>query len=145
MRKSVLVATLVAVAIVASACGGGGDDVSIDTNHRRPELLYLGSGSSITALAPASGHIRFQEAGAVPSRDWSVLYTATNDGMTTTLRTLDPATGDELASPRGARRVHRAHGVRRRLDGRVGAAVPRRLRHLPPAEQGPDAARDRAA
>ena len=98
MRKSVLVATSVAVAILASACGGGGDDVSIGTNHRRPELLYLGSGSSITALAPASGNIRYQEAGAVPSRDWSVLYTATNDGLTTTLRTLDPATGDELAS-----------------------------------------------
>ncbi len=98
MRRSVLVATLAAVAILAGACGADGDDVSIDTDHRRPELLYLGSGSSITALAPASGHIRFREAGAVPSRDWSVLYAATNDGLTTTLRTLDPATGDELAS-----------------------------------------------
>ena len=36
--------------------------------------------------------------GAVPSRDWSVLYAATNDGTSTTLRTLDPVTGAEVAS-----------------------------------------------
>jgi hypothetical protein len=97
MRKSTLVAALAALAILAGACGGGGD-VTIDSNRRRPELLYLGSRSSIIALAPATGAVRFQEAGAVPSRDWSVLYTTTNDGVTTTLRTLDPATGAELAS-----------------------------------------------
>jgi hypothetical protein len=97
MRKSTLVAALAAVAILASACGGG-NEVSIDSNRRRPELLYLGSNSSITALAPTSGRVTFQEAGAVPSRDWSVLYTATNDGVTTTLRTLDPDTGAELAT-----------------------------------------------
>lgn len=97
MRKSALVAAFAAVAIVASACGSGGGEVSIDSNRRRPELLYLGSRSSITALAPTSGAVKFQEAGAVPSRDWSVLYTADNDGMTTTLRTLDPSTGAEIA------------------------------------------------
>jgi hypothetical protein len=41
--------------------------------------------------------VRFQQTGAVPSRDWSVLYSASNDGVTTTLVTLDPATGEELA------------------------------------------------
>ncbi len=98
MRKSALVAACAALAIIVSACaGGGGGDVSIDTNRSRPELLYLGGHASITALAPRSGAVRFQEVGAVPSRDWSVLYTATNDGLTTTLRTLDPATGAELA------------------------------------------------
>jgi hypothetical protein len=96
MRKSTLVAALAALAILASACGGG--EVSIDSNRRRPELLYLGSRSSITALAPATGAVKFQQAGAVPSRDWSVLYTATNDGVTTTLRTLDPSTGAEVAT-----------------------------------------------
>jgi hypothetical protein len=97
MRKSTLVAALTALAILASACGGGGE-VSIDSNRHRPELLYLGSRSSITALAPATGLVKFEEAGAVPSRDWSVLYTATNDGLKTTLRTLDPSTGAEVAS-----------------------------------------------
>ncbi len=63
----------------------------------RPELLYLGSATGITALAPQRGHVRFQQAAAVPSRDWSVLYSATNDGERTTLVTLDPATGEELA------------------------------------------------
>src|SRR6478752_387530 len=83
--------------MLVTACGGGGNgDVSIDTNRARPELLYLGSASGITALAPARGHVRFQETSAVPSRDWSVLYTTTTDGTTTTLRTLDPGTGDEL-------------------------------------------------
>lgn len=98
MRKpSVILLALVMFALLASACGGG-RDVSIDTNRRRPELLYLGSRTAITAISPRSGHVRFQEAGAVPSRDWSVLYSATNDGTSTTLRTLDPTTGAELAS-----------------------------------------------
>ena len=98
MRKpSVILVALVMFALLASACGGG-RDVSIDTNRRRPELLYLGSRTAITAISPRSGHVRFQEAGAVPSRDWSVLYSATNDGTSTTLRTLDPTTGAELAS-----------------------------------------------
>ena len=98
MRKpSVLLVGLVLFTVLAGACGGG-PDVSIDTNRRRPELLYLGSRTAITAISPRSGHIRFQEAGAVPSRDWSVLYSATNDGTSTTLRTLDPVSGVELAS-----------------------------------------------
>jgi hypothetical protein len=70
--------------------------VSVDSNRAHPELLYLGSATGITALAPARGHVRFQQTAAVPSRDWSVLYAATNDGENTTLVTLDPATGEEL-------------------------------------------------
>jgi len=98
MKKSILATVVLLVAVTATACGGGGDgDVSIDTDRARPELLYLGSATGITALAPARGHVRFQQAAAVPSRDWSVLYTTTNDGVTTTLRTLDPATGEEVA------------------------------------------------
>jgi hypothetical protein len=98
MRKSMLATTLAVLALLASACGGGGDDLSVDSSRTRPEILYLGSRSAITALAPKSGHVRFQEASAVPSRDWSVLYSATSEGLTTTLRTLDPSTGEELAS-----------------------------------------------
>src|ERR1044071_9372839 len=98
MRKPILV-TMVTLALLATACGGtGGEgDVSIDTDHARPEVLFLGSASGITALAPARGHVRFQQPGAVPSRDWSVLYSASNDGVTTTLLKLDPATGAEVA------------------------------------------------
>ncbi len=95
-----LFAVLATLAVVASACGGGDNEVSVDSNRSRPEILYLGSRSAITAVAPKSGHVRFQEASAVPSRDWSVLYSATIDGFDTTLRTLDPATGKELASRR---------------------------------------------
>jgi hypothetical protein len=99
MRKSILLTTIVAVAMLAAACGGAGSEgaVSVDTDRARPEVLYLGSASGITALAPARGHVRFQQSGAVPSRDWSVLYSASNDGVTTTLLTLDPATGEEVA------------------------------------------------
>jgi hypothetical protein len=97
MKKTILMTTLVMLAVLASACGGGSDgDVSIDADHARPELLYLGSARGITALAPARGHVRFQETSAVPSRDWSVLYATTTDGTATTLHTLDPATGDEV-------------------------------------------------
>jgi hypothetical protein len=97
MKRTALVTTILALAVLATACGGGDRDVSIDSHRARPELLYLGSASGITALAPGRGHVRFQETGAVPSRDWSVLYATTDDGTTTTLRTLDPTTGAELA------------------------------------------------
>jgi hypothetical protein len=96
MRKTILAMICVTLAVVAGACGGG-SNLSVDSHRSRPELLYLGSRSALTAVAPKSGHVRFQEAGAVPSRDWSVLYRATSDGMKTTLQTLDPATGNELA------------------------------------------------
>src|SRR4051794_41407329 len=99
MKKSIVAATLLVLAVVATGCGGGGGDrdVSVDSNRPRPELLYLGSATGITALVPTRGHVRFQQTAAVPSRDWSVLYAATNDGQTTTLVTLDPTTGEELA------------------------------------------------
>jgi hypothetical protein len=98
MRKSLttVIALVLFVALIAGACGGD-RGLSIDANRHRPELLYLGSQTAITALSPRSGAVRFHQAGAVPSRDWSVLYAATNDGTTTTLRTLDPGTGAELA------------------------------------------------
>jgi hypothetical protein len=92
-----LLVLLALFAVVAAACGGGDGAVSVDSNRARPEILYLGSHSAITAVAPKTGRVRFQEASAVPSRDWSVLYSATIDGSETTLRTLDPATGEELA------------------------------------------------
>jgi hypothetical protein len=95
VARPLLVVALVTVALVASACGGGERDVSVDTPHPHPEILYLGSQRGITALAPARDRVRFQQAAAVPSRDWSVLYAATDDGTTTTLLTLDPATGAE--------------------------------------------------
>jgi hypothetical protein len=99
MKKSMVAATLmVTLAMLATACGGdGARDLSVDSNRARPELLYLGSATGITALAPTRGHVRFQQTAAVPSRDWSVLYAATNDGERTTLVTLDPSTGEELA------------------------------------------------
>jgi hypothetical protein len=103
MRTSKLFESLAAIAlvavlaVVASACGGGDGAASVDSRRTRPEILYLGSRSAITAVAPKTGRVRFEEASAVPSRDWSVLYSATIDGSETTLRTLDPATGAELA------------------------------------------------
>jgi hypothetical protein len=97
-KTTILVTAIMAVTALASACGGSAErSVSIDGGRARPELLYLGSASAITALAPARGHVRFQQSGAVPSRDWSVLYSASTDGTVTTLLTLDPATGAELA------------------------------------------------
>ncbi|HEU5306026.1 MAG TPA: hypothetical protein VFW97_01780 [Acidimicrobiia bacterium] len=97
MKKATLAIALVVLAMLATACGGGDGSVSIDSDRTRPELLYLGSAHSIAALAPARGHVRFQESGAVPSRDWTVLYTTTDDGTTTTLRSVDPTTGEEIA------------------------------------------------
>ena len=66
MKKSIVLVTVVSwsLAVFAGACGGGGDrDVSIDTDHARPELLYLGSRNGDHRARAARGHVRFQEAG----------------------------------------------------------------------------------
>ena len=98
MRKpSVILVALVMFTLLASACGGG-RDVSIDTNRRRPELLYLGSRTAITAISPRSGHGPVPGGRCGPESRLVGAVRATNDGTSTTLRTLDPTTGAELAS-----------------------------------------------
>ena len=93
-----MLGALVLCAAVVAGCGSGSDRLGISTRRDRGTLLYLGSRSSITALSPTSGSVRFEEAGAVPSRDWSVLYATANHGTSTTLRELDARTGDTLST-----------------------------------------------
>ena len=144
MKKTMLMTAFVVLAVLATACGGGGDgDVSIDADHARPELLYLGSASGITALAPARPR-------ALPG-DRARCRAATGRCSTpppptaprTTLRTLDPATGDEIDTSHHARHLHRADGLGERRDGRTHPAPADRYRHLPPRSEGPDPAGDR--
>ena len=112
----------------------------------RPELLYLGSHSAITAVRARARHdpVPGDRCGPEPRLVGPVRGDQRRRSRTT-LRTLDPATGAELAR----RTVPGVFAVR--VVSEDGATValappmPDRVRHLPPDEQGPDAAGDRPA
>jgi hypothetical protein len=89
LRKLLVVAIVVAVLATGAVAGAGAD---------RDELLYVGSGTQVTAVSPVTGSVAFTQAGAVPRRDWSRLYTAETSDAGTVVRTLDARTGDTTAS-----------------------------------------------
>ena len=144
MRKpSVILVALVMFALVAGACGGG-RDVSIDTNRPRPELLYLGSRTAITAISPAQRPRPLPGGGRGPEP--RLVGALRRDQR----RHLHDAAHARPGHRRRARVAHAARRLRRarRVGGRRrGGAEPTAatgLRHLPPDDQGPDPARDRA-
>jgi hypothetical protein len=99
MRRAL--ALILGAGIAIAACGGN-DDGDVATRvvvpTRDDALLYLGTQTSITAVAPRSGAIRFAARGAVPDRTWSKLFTTeVRDGVTV-LRTLEAETGRTVAT-----------------------------------------------
>ena len=122
IAQVVVPALLVAVALSACGAGGsGGDGPQVVVRERKDGLLYLGTQTSITAVTPERGAIRFAARGAVPTRDWSALYTTDVLGDTTRLRTLDPETG----ATRSTRELAGALQVRTVSDdGAVVALMP---------------------
>jgi hypothetical protein len=58
------------------------------------DLLFLATGAGMQALDPSDGRVLFQAAGVVPSPDWSVLVTSSHGDGSTSVRTLDPSTGE---------------------------------------------------
>ena len=102
MRRRVIVKIMVATvlaAVVVTACGAGvdtDDAAQVVVPERKDGLLYLGTQTSITAVTPKNGAIRFAARGAVPTRRWSELFiTELGDG-TTFLHTLDARTGARI-------------------------------------------------
>src|SRR5207247_6735987 len=55
--------------------------------------LFLATGTGRQALDPSDGRVLFQATGVVPSPDWSVLVGSSHEAGMTTVRTLDPSTG----------------------------------------------------
>ena len=64
------------------------------------ELLYVGSGSTITALSADTGAVHFRTPSAVATRDWSRLYSTEAQPDATILRTSDARSGATLATRR---------------------------------------------
>jgi hypothetical protein len=66
----------------------------------RDDLLYVGSATTITALSPQSGAVRFAKSSALPTRDWSRLYSTASTSSATLLSTSDARTGKTLSTRR---------------------------------------------
>src|SRR5213593_4195493 len=80
---------------VASCTGGERPARTLNPSNGQAstDLLFLATGAGIQALDPSDGRIVFQADGVVPSPDWSVLVGSSHESGMTTVRTLDPSTG----------------------------------------------------
>jgi hypothetical protein len=100
MRARILVVVAVALfGSVACAASAATNDASSPSTGP-DELVYLATAQGPSALDMRDGRIAFRSEGAVPQGDWSALFstTASAEGDGTVLHTIDPATGNEVAS-----------------------------------------------
>jgi DNA-binding beta-propeller fold protein YncE len=98
MRRAMVVGMIVLMGVVTGSPAAS----ARSTNSRavaRGELLYLGSGQSVTAVSPTTGAVRYSETAAVPTRDWSRVYTTESyEGTHTLLHALDARTGRVIST-----------------------------------------------
>src|SRR5581483_3136576 len=80
-----------AVLLVATACARV-EPAAVD------DLVFLDTGSGVTAVDPTTGSVVFAAPHGVPAPDWSRYFTARSDGQMTRLAVLDPRAGTERAS-----------------------------------------------
>jgi hypothetical protein len=86
--------TLVPLVSIVAAVGAP----AAHATPAREGLLYLGSGSAITAVSPETGAVQFTKTPAVASRDWSRLYSTQPMSSGTVLVTSNARTGKTLAT-----------------------------------------------
>jgi hypothetical protein len=98
MRGRAPASLIVVVALVACARGPAPQDAPAGVPSAAGDALVLDAGGTLTRVDAATGSVVFGAQAAVPSVDWSSLFAATSDGARTTLRTLDPATGETTDS-----------------------------------------------
>jgi hypothetical protein len=60
------------------------------------DALVLDAGGALARVDAATGSVLFDVPSAVPSPDWSNLFATSSDGGQTTLRRLDPLTGETI-------------------------------------------------
>jgi hypothetical protein len=84
LRGPVLALTL----LVGVACGSL-QPAPVD------DLVFVDTGTGVTAVDPASGQVVFSAPRGVPTPDWSRYFTSTFDGQHTRLTALDPSRGME--------------------------------------------------
>jgi WD40 repeat protein len=86
--------------VVVGACTSGSSG-SAQTSSSTPaanDVLLLRTAAGALALETGSGSVITQQTGALASPDGSRLYTAEPTGGQTTVTTIDPATGDAIAT-----------------------------------------------
>jgi len=89
-----------ALMVVVGACTSGSSG-SAQTSSSTPaanDVLLLRTAAGALALETGSGSVITQQTGALASPDGSRLYTAEPTGGRTTVTTIDPATGDAIAT-----------------------------------------------
>jgi hypothetical protein len=93
-------ASLIVIALALGACAQGPvpREAPVGVPSAAGDALVLDVGGTLTRVDAGSGSVVFDAGAAVPSVDWSSLFAATSEGDHTTLRTLDPATGETIDS-----------------------------------------------
>lgn len=88
-------------ALLLAACTDG---PSVDPTIRSAdppapgEFLLVKTDGGVAVMDASTGELRWRIDGGVPAPDWSRVYTATSDGARTAIASIDPATGDTVAS-----------------------------------------------
>jgi WD40 repeat protein len=106
MRFRVVVAL---VFPILAACTASPEPTSERGDVDLRDVVVLGTDEGSLVLSSGSGSVLAEDAGELAAPDGSALYRTVADGRRTVLETIDPLTGDVLASPR--------------LDGRLEARV----------------------
>ncbi len=96
MRPKLLIIVAV-VALAAAACTQNPTDLDRAKDPVLPETLLLGTDSGPLAVHVPTGSVLFERAGAVATPGGSLVFSTTSHGRSTTLETLDGATGEVVS------------------------------------------------
>jgi hypothetical protein len=98
MRPKLLI-VVTAAALAAAACTQNPTGTGLDRARDPvlPETLLLGTDSGPLAVHVPTGSVLFERAGAVATPDGSLVFSTTSHGRSTTLETLDGATGEVVS------------------------------------------------
>lgn len=98
MRTRIL--AIVAVAMLGSvACAATAATDDASSGFAGPdELVYLATAGGPAALDMRDGRVVFRTEDAVAQGDWSALFSTTSEADGTVLHSIDPATGNDVAS-----------------------------------------------
>jgi hypothetical protein len=96
MRPKLLIIVAVA-ALAGAACTQNPTDLDRAKDPVLPETLLLGTDSGPLAVHVPTGSVLFERAGAVATPDGSLVFSTTSHGRSTTLETIDGATGEVVS------------------------------------------------